>query len=272
MESVDIAPSVPSRITLVGRIFFGVGLLGLGIQFFFYHDFIPVMVPWLPNWIPWHTFWIYAFGTLLAIVGLSIISGVGTRRVSAISGLFFLASFIFLHIPHNLIAGTTSIDAWTQPLKEFAFAGCAFVIAGLFPPAGSISGNNPAFLSRLENYAISLAKYPLAIMVIVFGADHFIYTTFVASLVPAWIPGHIFWTYFAGLALIAAGVGIIINVKARLAATMLGAMLLTWVVILHIPRAIADPYGRIGNEVTSVFEALAYSGIAFIMGRTLPPT
>ncbi len=265
-----VEASLSRRTTSIGRIFYGAGLLGIGLQFFIYHNFIPVMVPWLPAWITWHRFWIYALGTLVVSVGLSIIPGIKTRRVSAISGLLFLASFVFLHIPHNFIAGTTSIGAWTQPLKEFAFAGSAFVIAGLFPPDTSGSGSNSAFLSKLENFAIPLGKYPLAIMVIVFGADHFIYTTFVASLVPACIPGHVFWTYFAGLALIAAGVGIIINVKARLAATMLGAMLLTWVIILHIPRAIADRYGRIGNEVTSVFEALAFSGIAFILGRTLP--
>ncbi len=268
METVETWS--PHRIISVGRIFFGVGLLGIGLQFFIYHNFIPVMVPWLPNRIPWHAFWIYAFGTLLVIVGLSIITGIKTRPISAISGLLFLASFVFLHIPHNFIAGTISIGAWTQPLKEFAFAGSAFVIAGLFASDGPNPGSKPTLLSKLEDFAIPVSKYPLAIMVIVFGADHFIYTTFVASLVPAWIPGHVFWTYFAGLALIAAGVGIIINVKARLAATMLGAMLLTWVIILHIPRAIADPYGRIGNEVTSVFEALAFSGIAFILGRILP--
>jgi hypothetical protein len=48
-------------------------------------------------------------------------------------------------------------------------------------------------------------------------------------------------------------------------------MLLTWVLILHIPRAIADPYSGVGGEWTSVFEALAESGIAFILGETLLP-
>lgn len=40
-------------------------------------------------------------------------------------------------------------------------------------------------------------------------------------------------------------------------------MLLLWFVILHIPRAIADPAIEKGNEITSVFQALAFSGIAF---------
>jgi len=46
-------------------------------------------------------------------------------------------------------------------------------------------------------------------------------------------------------------------------------MLLIWVLILHIPRAMADPYSGVGGEWTSVFEALAASGVAFILGQTL---
>jgi hypothetical protein len=42
-------------------------------------------------------------------------------------------------------------------------------------------------------------------------------------------------------------------------------MMFLWVFLLHIPRAIADPRGSLGNEWTSVFEALAYSGVAFIL-------
>jgi uncharacterized membrane protein YphA (DoxX/SURF4 family) len=104
-------------------------------------------------------------------------------------------------------------------------------------------------------------------MMIAFGTDHFLYVPFVASLVPVWIPGPIFWTYFAGVALIAGGVGMMMPMTARLAATMVGIMLFLWVLMLHIPRAIADPFSLIGNEWTSVFQALALSGVAFILGE-----
>jgi hypothetical protein len=42
-------------------------------------------------------------------------------------------------------------------------------------------------------------------------------------------------------------------------------MIFLWFIMLHIPRAIADPHSGNGNEWTSVFEALAFSGIAFLM-------
>jgi hypothetical protein len=42
-------------------------------------------------------------------------------------------------------------------------------------------------------------------------------------------------------------------------------MIFLWVLMLHIPRAIADPYTNVGNEWASVFEALAFSGMAFML-------
>jgi hypothetical protein len=52
---------------------------------------------------------------------------------------------------------------------------------------------------------------------------------------------------------------------ARLASLLVGVMIFLWVLMLHIPRAIADPYTNVGNEWASVFEALAFSGIAFML-------
>ena len=74
-----------------------------------------------------------------------------------------------------------------------------------------------------------------------------------------------FWAYFAGTALIASGFGIMLKIKYRLSATLLGTMIFIWFIILHIPRVIVSPLADIGDEVTSAFLALAYSGIAFVI-------
>ena len=100
-------------------------------------------------------------------------------------------------------------------------------------------------------------------MLICFGIDHFLYAEFVASLVPAWIPGHMMWTYFAGAALVGSGLGLLIHSKAI--TLLLATMLLLWVILLHIPRAVVSNSADKGNEVTSVFEALGFCGIALII-------
>jgi uncharacterized membrane protein len=107
----------------------------------------------------------------------------------------------------------------------------------------------------------------LAIMYVIFGIDHFLYAEFVKTLVPTWIPGNLFWTYLAGIALIGSGLAIAFNIKKRLVALLLGGMLLIWLLVLHIPRAINHPPGDNGNELTSVFQCLGLSGVAFLIAR-----
>jgi hypothetical protein len=48
----------------------------------------------------------------------------------------------------------------------------------------------------------------------------------------------------------------------RPAGYLSGIMILLWVFLLHIPRAVAAPHDA--NETTAVFEALAVSGAAFL--------
>jgi uncharacterized membrane protein len=244
-----------TQVVTTGRVFFALGMIVIGCQHFLFGQFVPMLVPLGPTVIPGQVFWVYLVGTILIVAGMSIFTGVQARAVSKLLGVLFLLSFLLLYLPSHAMAG----------LKVLTLSGCAFVIAGIFPHTDADKGRNPiAWLERL----IPFGTYLLAIQVIIFGIDHYLYTTDIAKLVPRWIPGHVFWTYFAGTALIASGLAMIVGVKARLAATMLGVMIFIWVLILHIPLAVANP-GQIGHEWTSAFEALAKSGVALILGETL---
>ncbi|HEV7501284.1 MAG TPA: hypothetical protein VGQ33_14820, partial [Vicinamibacteria bacterium] len=52
-----------------------------------------------------------------------------------------------------------------------------------------------------------------------------------------------------------------------LAAALSGLMVFLWLVMLHIPRALAAPEALRRNEWTAVVEAFALSGIAFALVR-----
>jgi uncharacterized membrane protein YphA (DoxX/SURF4 family) len=114
----------------------------------------------------------------------------------------------------------------------------------------------------------TLGRIFVAISLVVFGVQHFMYGGFVAGLVPAWMPGRLFWAYFVGVAFFAAAVGIFIEMMARPAATMLGVMFFLFVVLLHIPRIVGNSSN--GNEWTSGFVALAMCGGAWILGSASP--
>jgi uncharacterized membrane protein len=245
-------------IVSVGRIFFAIGLIGIGIQHFIFHDFIPVIVPAWPSWIPGRPFWAYAVGAALIAAGLAIIFNIKARTVAVITGAAFLIMVVIGHIPVQLAGSPKIIGVWNNAFKALSFCGGAWVVAGSF---GEWTQQKASFFDR----AMPIGRFFLPLMLVVFGIEHFIYPTFVVMIIPAYIPWKVFWTYFAGTALIAGGAGMLFRVYARLAALMSGIMMFLWVFLLHIPRAVADPRGSLGNEWTSVFEALAYSGVAFIL-------
>jgi hypothetical protein len=114
---------------------------------------------------------------------------------------------------------------------------------------------------------IKFGRLCFGISLPVFAATHFIYADFVATLIPAWIPGRLFLAYFTGAAHLFAGLAIVSNIKARLAAMLAGAMYGSWALILHVPRVTAD----IGNqgEITSLFVAVALCGSAWLIAGSV---
>jgi uncharacterized membrane protein len=168
--------------------------------------------------------------------------------VSLWLGTVLLLIFCFYFVPYQLLSSSNYMHFgdWEKAAKELALAGGAIVVAS-------------------HKKFMRLGVVLFAITIISFGADHFIYAKEASDYIPSWVPIHLFWMYFCGLALLASGIAILLNIKSRLAAALLGAMILIWVIILHIPKALAAPLAENGGEVVSAFLALAYCGIAFVI-------
>ena len=247
--------------TPLWRAFFAIGIFAIAAQQLLVADFRPVILPpSFPAWLPARLVWTWLISIALIAASVAIIFDIKARPVSLLLGSGLLLLTVLFQVPYELGLYPAHLGVWTDPLKELALSGGAFIVAGTFPEV-AISSSLTITPGRL----IPAGKYFFAITMAAFGIDHFLYTDFVATLVPSWMPAHVFWTYFAGAALVLAGVAIIANMYARIAAALLGVMIFLWLILLHIPRAIADPHSGNGNEWTSVFEALAFSGIALLV-------
>jgi uncharacterized membrane protein YphA (DoxX/SURF4 family) len=156
-----------------------------------------------------------------------------------------------------------TLAAWNDSLKLLALCGGAFVVATSLPETGKIGGMD-ALMEKLR----PAGPYFFGTTIAIFGFEHFYYAKYVALLVPAWLPLPMFWVYFTGLALVAAGAAILLKIKVQLAATLLGIALFLWLVMLHIPRALDKQIADNANEWTSVFEALGFCGIALLIAGT----
>jgi len=249
------------NLSKIGRIFYGIAMAGIGLQTVYYKDFPYMMLPPNHSAIPGLVVLAYISGILLAMAGLCIVFEKKARPISLLLGGVLLLIFCFYYIPYEFMATSNYMHfgEWENAAKELSLASGAFVIAGCFPEKSESPFTG--FLAKLIPYGTIF----FAITIISFSIIHFLYAKEAADYVPSWIPNHIFWIYFAGVALLASGIGIILNIRRELAATLLGAMIFIWFVSLHIPKVIAASAIDRSGEVASAFLALAYCGIALVI-------
>jgi uncharacterized membrane protein len=231
-------------------VFFGLSLCAFGILQFVYGDFVAGRAPAWPAGLPGRLAWAWVSGALLIAAGAAVTSGKRARGPALfVGGMIFLWA-VLRHIP--AVAATPYGAVLTGMGKAIALCGGALAVAGALPTDGR----------RTNRGLLLVGRVCLGAFMILGGIQHFLYPQFVATLVPRWIPYPVFWAYFAGVALLAGGAGLVVTKTARLAAALSGVMIFLWVVLLHVPRAIAALPAQSRNEWTAVFEALAFCGIA----------
>lgn len=88
-----------------------------------------------------------------------------------------------------------------------------------------------------------IAIYLLAIIMILFGLQHFLKPDNLITKVPTFLPGGKVWVYVVGTAFILAAISFMTNILVRVAAYLLALMLLVFVFTIHLPNYFdtADP-------------------------------
>jgi uncharacterized membrane protein YphA (DoxX/SURF4 family) len=239
-----------------GRICFSISIAFFGAQYLLYGRFEGGL-PLVPPWTPGAPALAYVLGAVLILSALSIAT-LWNARYSAISlGTLLLLSFLFLHNLHASSILHNGTDR-TRAFEGLTLAAIAFTLAGIL-----LNSRNSLAQNTTRNWPIPLGRFLFAFSMIVFGAQHFMYAAFIATLIPAWIPAHLFWVYFTGTGFLVAGLSIATGILAPLASLGLGVMFLLWFLLLHAPRVAASP--RNGDEWTSAFVALAVSGGSFML-------
>lgn len=236
-----------TRVTAAGPFVFGAAVAALGLQQIARLDLVPGPLV-APAWVPWRTGVACLSGAVLLAAGATI--GLATLRrraapaLAAVFGLVFLA--FQLTTPAALV---TDGIARTRALETLAFLATALVLAGApFVPSARI-------------------LFGLCFMML--GVQHFMYAGFVATLVPAWIPGGgLFWNYATGVGMIAAGLAIGADRVRAPAGLLLALMLAAFVLTLHVPRVAAAPGAE--GEINSLLVALAMTGAALAFAAPSP--
>jgi hypothetical protein len=243
------------KIVTKGQLLFGIAVVALGIENLFCAHF-GLTDPGVP-WFPVNPFFGYINGIALSAAGLSIAAKLHSRLTAMLLGYLFLGYVLFLELP-LVVAHPGDWTVYGVLFEALALGASAWTLAQTLPRASS------RWESVLGKVTVS-GPYLFAVSLIVFGSIHFVVTRFIASLIPAWIPGSLFWAYLTGTALIAAGISIAIRRLEQWAGFLLGVMFLLWVALLHSPRVAADLHNA--DEWSSAFIALGMCGGSWMVAN-----
>jgi uncharacterized membrane protein len=225
------------RIASTSRAIFAVTMIGLGIIGLVRRDFVPVWNP-APH--------VSAGGLLVSLVSLiSFAGGVGLligRIASGAARLLVATFFLWLllfRLPNFLL-----VPAFAACWSVFPLA--VMLAAALVLYAGFATDWDRKYLGfAVGGNGLRIARALYGVSLIFFGAAHFIDVKDTLSLIPNWLPGHLFWAYFTGCAFIAAGVATLTSLYARLAVTLSVLQLTLFLVLVWVPivaKGSRDPF------------------------------
>jgi uncharacterized membrane protein len=250
------------KIVCLGPVLFAAPLAVFGAEHLTATREIAAMVP---HWIPWHLFWALFVGVALIAAALSI----AVRRVaglaSALLGFMFFCFVLLMDVP-GLAATPGDRFAWALTLRELSFSACAFAHA-------STLANDRWRLAGQR--AATAARYVVGAAVIFYGVEHFLHPQFVPVIplelrMPAWIPFHPLWAYGVGAALMAAGLAMLANWRARVVTTILGIVVCVVVALVYLPILAAHP-GDIDVGMNYFADTLFFGGALLVLAGSIQP-
>jgi len=247
------------KIMPFGRLFLTIPLAVFGTEHFTNAADIANIVP---RWFPAHVFWVYLVGIALIAAALSITVQIQSPLAATLLGAMFFSFVLLIDMP-GIMAHPSNRFFWALGLREMTFSGGALAYAGSHGSSGRTRGV-PGL--------VTVGRFFVAIPAVFFGVEHFLHPEFapgvpLEKIIPTWVPGRLPWAYLAGTALVAAGVALIVNQKARMAATCLGMMILLLVLFVYPPILVASPTDIVSLNYFA--DTLLFSGAVLVLADAL---
>jgi len=223
------------RITSRAHAFFAVTMMGLGVLGVIQGHFTPTFAG-VPESFPARQVLVYLSA------GISFLAGLGLLwpRTALISARVLLGAFLLWLLAFRvplLFRFPTNSGVWWATGDTAAMSAAAWVLFVWF--AGEWDHRRLGFATGDKGLRIARVLYGFGLIPI--GAAHFTFLARTVSLVPAWLPWHTAWAYFTGAAFIAAGLGVLTGVFARLAATLSAIEMGLFILLVWVP---IDVMGR----------------------------
>ena len=216
----------------------------------------------LPGWMAWRDIWVYgsALVLLAASAGLCF-SRTALSSVLAIGACRAIAAAV--DVP-GIVSQPRSIGAWYPFCEALTSVVGAWVLYALL--RRELRG---AATGMAGEGALRAAVALFGLTCVFYGWSHFVYAGYTASMVPAWLPGHLPVAYLTGAAHIAAGAAIVAGMLPGLAATLEATMMSLFGLLVWVPSFFADPRpswaGRPANQWSELVVNVVLAASAWIV-------
>ncbi len=234
---------------------YGLGIIALAICCLIWGDFHggqPV-----PKTFPARAALAYAVATFMLISGIALEWCKTTLWAAAALTAYYGLIVVLVMNVRLVLRNLEVYGAYDSMAEEIAITAGAFIIWA------SLANLDAAKSARY----IRIAQIVFGVCAIFFGGAHFVYMDLTAPLIPKWLPpSQLFWGYATGVFHIAGGLAIIMNIRARLAATLLAVM-------YAIFTLVALPPGLLVKSTffgwTEIATSVILVGVAWIVADSL---
>jgi len=230
----------PDKIVALVNVCYGTPLAVFGALHFFGPQLVLAMVP---KYMPGRLFWVYLVGCGLVAASLSIAARVAVRWSGLLVGIMMFLFVAMIYVARGVLVNPHNRILWTIVFRESSFGGAGWVLAG--NAMERRRGRSKGTLIRVGRTLVALAA-------IFFGIEHFFHPLGLPGVplkreMPAWVPARVVIDGVTGAALLVAGGCMLLNRKARIAATWLGGWILLTVLLIYGPVLI----GALSSAVTA---------------------
>lgn len=226
------------RIADTSRLLWGLALVALGLLGIFSQDFASVWQP-VPAQLPGRAALAVLSGGVMAAGGAGLLWRRSLALAASAMMIYTLLWLLLLQAPRLIQA----------PLHEVNWGACAEIVmlvaaCWVLYASHATQMDKPYVAALAGVNAVQTARIAFAVALPLIGLEHLVYAKETAAMVPAWLPYRLGWAYFTGIAHIAAGLGIAVNVLPRLAATLEAWMMGGFTVLVWIPSVVQAPSQR----------------------------
>jgi uncharacterized membrane protein YphA (DoxX/SURF4 family) len=263
------------KIVALTNLCFAVPLAVFGALHLFGPQFVQDLVP---HYMPERMFWVYFVGCALIAASLSIATKIGVRWSGLLVGIMMFMFVAMLYLPgglrqiHAHIPWTRARFTWTIVCRESSFGGAGWLLAATA---------KDGWRGKAGSTLITVGRIAIALAAIFFGIQHFLHPLGLPGVplqkqMPSWmpVPGGVLIDYVTGAALIAAGICILLNRKARTVAASVGGWILLLVLVIYGPvliMALSDPGIEVKVEGINYFaDTLLFAGVILAAASAAP--